>query len=99
VVEALPPGGEGRILLDIDPAVAVHAIVRQSGLAGQDEAVDQLLELIERLKSHGRNPAELPGRFWSQTSHELLLSHILLEHAGVETVIRRFSQAAAETLG
>ena len=89
VVESLAPGTVGRALPGIRPGVAVHALVRQHGPAGQDEAVDRLLDLIEDLKHRRRNPAEMPAAFWTDTVQDLLLCQEPLESFGVETQICR----------
>jgi hypothetical protein len=54
IVQALASDQTGHELPDIRAAVAVHAIVDQHGPAGQDGAVDLLLDLIEDLKQRGQ---------------------------------------------
>lgn len=77
VAEALPAEQTGCILPGVDRAVAVHALVPQHGPAGQDGAVDQLLDLIEDFKSKGTNPTKFPAEFWPQTMRDLLLGPML----------------------
>jgi len=89
IVEALPVGSVGRVLPGIHPGAAVHVLVRQCGPAGQDEAVDQLLDLIEDLKHRGRNPAEMPAAFWTDAAQELLLCQAPLESFDLEGVVCR----------
>jgi hypothetical protein len=89
VLEALPDGKKGRILPGIHPGVAVHALVRQHGPAGQDEAVDRLLDLIEALNCRGRNPAEMPAAFWTEAAQRLLLCDEPLESCDVENLACR----------
>lgn len=84
IVEALSVGNVGRVLPGIHPAAAVHVLVRQYGPAGQDEAVDRLLDLIEDLKHWGRNPAEMPAAFWTVAAQELLLCQVPLESFDLE---------------
>jgi len=86
VLESLPPGKWGHILPCIHPGVAIHALVRQHGPAGQDEAVDRLLDLIEELKCRGRNPAEMPAAFWTDATQRLLLCDEPLESFGIESL-------------
>ena len=88
IVEALPAGNGSHS--------AGHPSRRrgpcprpQHGPAGQDEAVDRLLDLIEDLKQRGRNPAEMPAAFWTDTVQELLLSQVPLELFGMEGVVCR----------
>lgn len=86
VAEALPAERTGCILPGVDRAVAVHALVPQHGPAGQDGAVDQLLDLIEDFKSNGTNPTKFPPEFWRQTVRDLLLGP-MLELKGMEDVL------------
>jgi len=86
VLESLPAGKSGQILPGIQPAVAIHALVRQHGPAGQDEAVDRLLDLIEELKCRGRNPAEMSAAFWTEATQRLLLFDEPLESFGIESL-------------
>ena len=86
VLESLPAGKSGQILPGIQPGVAIHALVRQHGPAGQDEAVDRLLDLIEELKYRGRNPAEMPAAFWTEAAQSLLLCDEPLESFGIESL-------------
>jgi hypothetical protein len=89
VVEALLPGKIGRVLPGIRPGVAVHVIVRQHGPAGQDETVDQLLDLIEHLRRRGCNPAQMPAAFWIDAAQELLLCQMPLELFDMESTVCR----------
>ena len=89
IVEALPAVELGRVLPGIHPGVAVHVLVRQHGPAGQDEAVDKLLDLIEDLKHRGRNPAELPAAFWTEAARELLICQVPLESFDLESMVCR----------
>ena len=89
IVEALPNIALGRVLPGIHPGVAVHVLVRQHGPAGQDEAVDELLDLIEDLKHRGRNPAELPAVFWTEAARELLICQVPLESIDLEGMVCR----------
>ena len=77
VAEALPADQTGCILPGVDRAVAVHVLVPQHGPAGQDGAVDQLLDLIEDFKSNGTNPTKFPAEFWPQTVRDLVLGPML----------------------
>jgi hypothetical protein len=86
VLESLPASKNGQILPGIHPGVAIHALVRQHGPAGQDEAVDRLLDLIEELKYRGRNPAEMSAAFWTEATQRLLLSDEPLESFGIESL-------------
>jgi hypothetical protein len=89
VLESLPAGKRGHILPGIHPGVAVHVLVRQHGPAGQDEAVDRLLDLIEELNCGGRNPAEMPTAFWAEAARQLLLCDEPLESCDVESLACR----------
>jgi hypothetical protein len=89
VVEAISTGKLCHILPGIHPGVAVHVLVRQHGPAGQDETVDQLLDLIEDLKHRGRNPAELPAAFWTEAARELLICQVPLESFDLESMVCR----------
>ncbi len=89
VLESLPAGKRGRFLPGIHPGVAVHVLVRQHGPAGQDEAVDRLLDLIEELNCRGRNPAEMPTAFWTEAVQQLLLCDESLESCDVESLACR----------
>lgn len=89
IVEALSSGTVGRLVPGIRPGVIVHVVVRQQGPAGQDEAVDQLLDLINDLKARGRNPAQMPAKFWIDTAEELLLCPMPLELFDLESVVCR----------
>lgn len=79
VVEATSAGRGGQLLPGIYPGVKVHTIVDQQGPAGQEGSVDQLLDLIQDLKEHGQNPAELPPSFWTQTGNDVLLHQMPLD--------------------
>lgn len=79
VVEAMPAGRSGRFLPGIHPGAKVHAIVDQHGPAGQEGAVDQLLDLIQDLKEHGQNPGDLPPAFWAQTAQDILVHQMPLD--------------------
>ena len=89
IVEALPPGRSGRVLPGIHPGVVMHVVVRQHGPAGQDEAVDQLLDLIEELKRRKDNPAQMPAAFWIDAAQELLLCQMPLELFDMESMVCR----------
>jgi hypothetical protein len=89
IVEALPPGRSGRVLPGIHPGVVVHVVVRQHGPAGQDEAVDQLLDLIEELNRRKDNPAQMPAAFWIDAAQELLLCQMPLELFDMESMVCR----------
>jgi hypothetical protein len=89
IVEALPVGNVGHILPGIHPGAAVHVLVRQYGPAGQDEAVDQLLDLIEELKRRKHNPAQMPATFWIDAAQELLLCQMPLELFDMESMACR----------
>ena len=73
VVQALPHDRIGHDLPGIHAGVAVHAMVDQHGPAGQDGAVDLILDLIQEMKSRGQNPAALPPTYWTETAHHILL--------------------------
>ena len=73
IVEALSRDQAGHELPGIEAAVAVHAIVDQDGPAGQDGAVDALLDLIQELKQRGREPEKLPSNYWTEAVHQILL--------------------------
>ncbi len=77
IVQALGIDQSGHELPGIHSAVAVHAIVDQHGPAGQDGAVDLLLDLIEDLKLRGRKPEKLPPSYWTKAVHDILLQPIL----------------------
>jgi hypothetical protein len=77
----------GSLLPGIQPGVAVHAIADQHGPAGQDGAVDQLLEVIHDLQARGHNPAEVPASFWKQTVHQILLCQTLSELPGTHDAL------------
>jgi hypothetical protein len=89
IAEALPVGNVGRVLPGIHPGAAVHVLIRQCGPAGQDEAVDQLLDLVEDFKHRGRNPAEMPAAFWTAAAQELLLCQVPMESFDLEGVVCR----------
>ncbi|HTW63951.1 MAG TPA: DUF2840 domain-containing protein [Bryobacteraceae bacterium] len=89
IIEALPPGKSGRVLPGISPGVVVHVVVRQHGPAGQDEAVDQLIDFIEELKRRKHNPAQMPATFWIDAAQELLLCQMPLELFDMESMVCR----------
>lgn len=73
IVQAIDSHYAGRHMPGIQKPVAVHAIVDQHGPAGQDGAVDLLLDLIEDLKRRGRKPEQLPLTYWAEASLRILL--------------------------
>ena len=73
IVQALASKKVGRHMPGIHEAVAVHAIVDQHGPAGQDGAVDLLLDLIQDLKHRGQKPEQLPLAYWAVASIRILL--------------------------
>jgi hypothetical protein len=73
IVQALGNDQTGHELPSIHSAVAVHAIVDQHGPAGQDGAVDLLLDLIEDLKLRGQEPEQMPPSYWTEAVHHILL--------------------------
>lgn len=92
ILEALPPAKVGCVLPGIHPGVAVHVLVRQHGPAGQDEAVDCLLDLIGELKNRGINPANMPVSFWIEAAQQILLYQRPLESFDVEGIACRASR-------
>jgi hypothetical protein len=87
IVQALGNGQAGHQLPGIKKAVAVHAIVDQHGPAGQDGAVDLLLDLIEDLKHRGQKPEQLPPIFWTDAVHRILLCPILSDSLAPEKIL------------
>jgi hypothetical protein len=84
VVEALGTDQMGHELPGIHHAVAVHAIVDQHGPAGQDGAVDLLLDLIQDLKNRGKRLETLPAKFWTDAVHRILLYPVLSDSPTIE---------------
>jgi hypothetical protein len=66
--------------------VAVLAIVDQHGPAGQDGAVDLLLDLIEDLKHGGQDPEKLPPTYWARTVHHILLQPAVSDSLAGESI-------------
>lgn len=83
VLEALLAERGSRLLPGLDRAVAIHALVPQSGPAGQDGPLDQFLDFIEDFKFNGVNPTQFPAEFWPQTVQDLLFSP-MMELKGIE---------------
>jgi hypothetical protein len=86
VVQALDGDQTGHELPGIHHAVAVHAIVDQHGPAGQDGAVDLLLDLIQDLKHRGRKLEKLPATFWTDAVHRILLYPVRSDSLTVEKI-------------
>jgi hypothetical protein len=87
VVQALGNRQAGHELPGIKKAVAVLAIVNQDGPAGQDGAVDLLLDLVEDLKHRGQKPEHLPPIFWIDAVHRILLSPIRSNSLAAEKIL------------
>lgn len=73
IVEALGRDQAGHELPSIRSVVALHAIVDQHGPAGQDGAVDLLLDLIDDLKRQGQKLEEFPPAYWTDAVLHILL--------------------------
>lgn len=86
IVQALARDQVGHELPGIHTAVAVHAIVDQHGPAGQDGAVDMLLDLIEDLKSGGQDPERLSPDYWTNAVHRILLHPALSDSMAAERI-------------
>jgi len=84
VVQALTVDQPGHDLPSIHGPVAVHAIADQHGPAGQDGAVDGLLDLMEDLKSRGKKLETLPAAFWTDAAHKILLHPLLADSPTAE---------------
>jgi hypothetical protein len=76
IVQALGMDQTGHEIPGVNAPVAVHAIIDQHGPAGQDGAVDLLLDLIQNLKGRGRKVETLPPSYWVQAVHHILLHPI-----------------------
>lgn len=87
IVQALKPDQTGHELPGIHTPVAVHAIVDQHGPAGQDGAVDLLLDLIQDLKQRGQHLEKLPPTYWTEAVHHILL-HPALSDSRLGEIIR-----------
>ncbi len=86
IVQALGNDQMGHELPGIHAAVAVYAIVDQHGPAGQDGAVDLLLDLIQDLRERGRKPEKLPAVFWTDAVHHILLHPVLSDSLAGERI-------------
>jgi len=84
IVEALAADQPGHELPSIHAPVAVHAIADQHGPAGQDGAVDCLLDIIEDLKRRGKKLEQLPPSFWTEAAHKILLHPLLADSSTAE---------------
>ena len=73
VVQALRNPGDGFALTGIDPEVAVHAMIDQHTPAGQEGAVDEFLDLIDRIKRSGKDPAKISARYYRAASYRIML--------------------------
>jgi hypothetical protein len=86
-VQAIGSDQTGHELPGLHAAVAVHAMVDQHGPAGQDGAVDLLLDLIQDLRARGRKLEELPASFWTDAVHRILLHPVLSDFQYAEKVL------------
>ncbi len=86
IVQALGSDQTGHELPSIHTAVAVHAIVDQHGPAGQDGAVDLLLDLIQDLKHRGQKLEKLPPAYWTEAVHRILLHPALSDSLAGERI-------------
>ena len=77
IVEALAADQHGHDLPGLHARATVHAILHQSGPAGQDGAVDLMLDQIQEMKSRGMNPATMTPAYWTELAHHILLCPIL----------------------
>jgi hypothetical protein len=86
IVQALGDDQTGHELPSIHTAVAVHAIVDQHGPAGQDGAVDLLLDLIQDLKHRGQKLEKLPPAYWTEAVHRIMLHPALSDSLAGERI-------------
>ena len=75
VVEAPRTAGGGRELPGVRPGVIVHATLaqhRHAGVAAGSGDVDHMLELVDRARDAGREPAHLPAWYWAEAAERIL---------------------------
>jgi hypothetical protein len=73
ILEAPGMRGEGDPVLDVHPAAIVHVFMDQYGPAGQERSIDQMLDLIQRFRKRGIEPAGVNARYWRRASRRILL--------------------------
>jgi hypothetical protein len=73
ILEAPGARGEGEPVLDVHPAAIVHVFMDQYGPAGQERSIDQMLDLIQRVRKRGIEPAGVSARYWRRASRRILL--------------------------
>ncbi len=76
IVQALDIDQMGYEVPAINATVAVHALVDQHGPAGQDGAVDLLLDLIQDLKQRGRKLETLTPSYWVEAVRHIQLQPV-----------------------
>lgn len=79
IVEAGGDPKAGCNIPGIHPSPIVHAMVDQHGPAGQGGAVDQLLDLIQDIKSRGDHPEQFAAKYWRAVAYRILLCEKPLE--------------------
>jgi hypothetical protein len=73
-------GGERRPLPGVRPGVIVHATLTEFGPAGSVAAsgdVDRMLELIDRVRAAGLEPARVPARYWAAAAGRIMFGRPL----------------------
>ena len=84
IVQALGSDQIGHEVPGIHSAVAIHAMVDQHGPAGQDGAVDLLLDLIQDIRARGQKLEMFPASFWMDAVHRIQLHPVLSDSVAGE---------------
>lgn len=71
VAETLSDARLGEAVPDISPAVRVHVRLVQHCPAGYGGPVDRFLELVNRIRSAGMNPAKVSARYWREAAADI----------------------------
>jgi hypothetical protein len=74
ILEAPRVRGDGDAVLNVHPAAIVHVFMDQYGPPGQERSIDQMLDLIQRTRDRGIEPASVTTRYWRRASRRILLA-------------------------
>ncbi len=73
-------GGDRRPLPGVRPGVIVHATLTEFGPAGSvgtSGDVDRMIELIDRVRAAGLEPAHVPARYWAAAAGRIMFGRPL----------------------